>query len=159
MQVVQSLQRRFDRKGDDIAPHGGIHIAHHTRCRCSAETASASSQSHTSSRGDSSQFPWTKEGGDPGGMELEDELMFDLDADLEANDMVGQGTGTLRHHSRKLRFPPCLAGVEAYTREIDNSIDYIHLQHDLKRHPFTQAQKGQVCSFFTCQFWICRYAR
>ena len=124
---MQNLQRRFDRKGDDITPHGGIYIAHHTRCRCSVETASASSQSHTNSRGDSSQFPWTKEGGDPGGVDLEDELMFDLDADLEADDMAGQGTGTLRHHNRKSRFPPCLAGVKAYTREIDNSIDYIHL--------------------------------
>ena len=85
-------------------------------------------------------------------MDLEDELMFDLDADLEADDMAGQGTGTLRHHNRKSRFPPCLAGVEAYTREIDNSIDYIHLQHDLKRHPFTQAQKGQVIPFAPVNF-------
>ena len=53
------------------------------------ETTNASSQSHTSSGGGSSQFPWTKEGGDLGGMELEDELMFDLDADLVADDMAG----------------------------------------------------------------------
>ena len=53
------------------------------------EIANASSQSHTSLGGSSSQFPWTKEGGDLGGVELKDELMFDLDADLVADDMAG----------------------------------------------------------------------
>ena len=42
------------------------------------EIASDTSQSHTGSGGDSSQFPWIEEGGSLGGMELEDELMFNL---------------------------------------------------------------------------------
>ena len=77
-----------------------------------------------------------------GGAELEDELIFDLDVNLAANDMARQGPGTLRRHSRRPRFSPCLVGAEAYTGEIDDSIDDTYLQHDLKRHPSTQAQKG-----------------
>ena len=38
--------------------------------------------------------------------------------------------------------------MKAYTREIDDSIKDTYLQHDLKRHPFTQARKGQVHSSF-----------
>lgn len=118
-------------------------------------------QSCTRLRGGSSQFPWTNEGGGPGGVELEDDLMFDLDADLEADYMVRQGPGTPRHCNRKPRFLPCLVKAEAYIREIKDSIDDTHLQHDLKRHPSTHTWKGQVCSFFffTCQLWICKYAR
>lgn len=103
------------------------------------EVASASSQSRTFLRGGSSQFPQTEEGGGLGGVELEDELMFDLYMILEADYMAGRGPGTPRHHSCKLRLPPCLVRAKAYTREKDYSIDDIHLQHDLKRHPSTQA--------------------
>ena len=68
-------------------------------------------------------------------MDLKDELMFDLDVDLEANDMARWGPGDLRRHSRKPRFSPCLAGAKAYTGESNDSIDDTYLQHDLKRHP------------------------
>ena len=73
----------------------------------------------------------------------EDELMFNLDTDLEANDTVEPGTSTHRHSIRRSRFPPRQVGLEAYTGEIDHSIEDTHLQHDLKRHPSTQAQKAQ----------------
>ena len=70
-------QKCFDRGGDDIAPFEGMHIAHHT------------------SLGEgSSQFPWTKGGGGPGDDKLGDELMFDLDTNLEADDAAGLGIGT-----------------------------------------------------------------
>ena len=71
------------------------------------ETTSASSQSYDGSGGNSSKFPWTKEGGGPRGEELDDELIFDMDADLEGNDRAEPGPGTLRHRSRRTRFPPC----------------------------------------------------
>ena len=38
---------------------------------------------------------------------LEDEIMFDLDANLKANDAAGPGLGTLRRSSFRPRFPPC----------------------------------------------------
>ena len=98
---------------------------------------SASSQSYIGLGGDSSQFPRTEEGGGPRGKELDDELMFDIDADLEADDRAGPGPGALRCHNYRSRFPPCLFGVEAYTREIDDSINNTHLQHGLKKHPST----------------------
>ena len=59
-------------------------------------------------------------------MELKDELTFNLDVDLEANDIARWGLGTPRCHS-KPRFPPCLAGAKAYTGEIDDSIDDTYL--------------------------------
>ena len=40
-------------------------------------------------------------------MKLEDKLKFDLDVDLEADDMARPGLGILRHSSHKLRFSPC----------------------------------------------------
>ena len=70
-------------------PPGGIHIAYRTRSRCSTETTSASSQSCTSLRGGYSQFPWAEEGGGLRGNKLRDELMFDVDADLEADNIAG----------------------------------------------------------------------
>ena len=56
--------------------------------------------------------------------------------------MARQGPSTLRHRNRRPRFSPCLVGAKAYTGEIDDSIDDTYLQHDLKRHPSAQAQKG-----------------
>ena len=38
--------------------------------------------------------------------ELGDELMFDLDVDLEADDATRPGPGTLRGNSHRPRFPP-----------------------------------------------------
>ena len=70
LQVTRTLQRRFDRGGDDLEPFGGIHIAHRTRSRCSMKMASVSSQSCTSLGSGSSQFPRTEEGGDLEGEEL-----------------------------------------------------------------------------------------
>lgn len=43
LQVVQTLQRHFDRGGDDLAPSGGSHIAYCIRSQCSVEMANASS--------------------------------------------------------------------------------------------------------------------
>ena len=37
-------------------------------------------------------------------MELEDKLMFNLDIDLEADDIARPSPGTLRHSSRRSRF-------------------------------------------------------
>ena len=31
LQVVRTLQRHFDRRGDDTVPSKGMHITHHTR--------------------------------------------------------------------------------------------------------------------------------
>ena len=59
-------------------------------------------------------------------MELDDELMFDIDADLEADDRAGPSPSAPRRSSRRLRFPPRLVGAEAYTREVDDSIDDTH---------------------------------
>ena len=59
-------------------------------------------------------------------MKLKDELTFNLDMDLEANDMARWGLGTSRCHS-KSRFPPCLAGAKAYTGKINDSIDDTYL--------------------------------
>ena len=87
------------------------------------ETASASSQSLTGSGRGSSQFPWKEVGEGPGVDELEDELMFDLDVDLEANDRARLGLGALRRSSCRPRFLPCQAGAGAYIREVDDSID------------------------------------
>ena len=115
VQVTQTLQRHFNRGGDDTAPVGGIHKAHRTKSRCSVETSNASSQSCTSLGGGSSQFLQIDEGGGPRGAELEDELIFDLDMDLEANDMARQIPGTLRRCSHRPRFSPCLVGAKAYT--------------------------------------------
>ena len=82
------------------------------------------------------------------GDKLREELMFDVDADLEADDAAWPSPSALRCKSRRLRFPHRQAHLKAYTGEIDDSIEDTHLQHDLKRHP-TQALKGQVCSSFT----------
>ena len=47
---------------------------------------------------------------------------------------LGQANAPERR-SRRSRFPPCQAGSEAYTGEIDDNIKDTYLQHDLKRHP------------------------
>ena len=47
---------------------------------------------------------------------------------------LGQANAPERR-SRRPRFPPCQAGSEAYTGEIDDNIEDTYLQHDLKRHP------------------------
>lgn len=70
------------------------------------EKANASSQSCTSLGGGSSQFPWTKKGGGLRG----DKLMFDLDADLEVDDLAGPSLGALRRFNCRSRFFPCQAG-------------------------------------------------
>lgn len=92
-----------------------------------------------------------------GGDELRDELMFDVDADLEADNVARPSPSAPRCSSRRLSFPPRQARSEAYTGEIDDGIKDTHLQHNLKRHPSTQAQKGQVCSYFPsiCRFSLC----
>ena len=41
-----------------------------------------------------------------GGKELDVELMFDVDANLEADDKAKPGSGTLRRRSRRPSFPP-----------------------------------------------------
>ena len=41
VQVARTLQRRFDRGGDDLAPPRGIYIAHRTRSRFLVETTIA----------------------------------------------------------------------------------------------------------------------
>ena len=82
------------------------------------------------------------------GDKLGEELMFDVDADLEADDVAWPSPGALRCKSRRLRFPHRQAELKAYTGKIDDSIEDTHLQHDLKRHPFAQALKGQVCYSF-----------
>ena len=75
-------------------------------------------------------------------MELEDEIMFDLDAYLEASDMTGSGLSALRCRSCRSRFSTCQARAEAYTGKVDDSINDTYLQDDLKRHPFAQVRKG-----------------
>ena len=79
--------------------------------------------------------------------------MFDVDADLVTFDEAGPGLGAQWRRGRRLRFPPSLSGVEAYTREIDHSIVDTYLQHGLKRHPSAQTWKAQLCSLFSfnCQ--------
>ena len=74
--------------------------------------------------------------------------MFDVDADFEADDRAELGLGAPRLLSCRLKFSLDLSGAEAYTREVDDSIANTHLQHGLKRHPFTQIWKAQVCSLF-----------
>ena len=54
----------------------------------------ASSQSRSGSSGGSSQFPHTEEKGRPGGDKHKDELMFDVDTDLEADNMAGLSLDT-----------------------------------------------------------------
>jgi len=73
-----------------------------------------------------------------------DELMFDMHVDLEADDIAEGVPSALRCRSRKPRLPLHQARLEAYTREIDDSIEDTYLQHDLERHPSAQAWKGQV---------------
>ena len=97
LQVMQTLQRCFDRGGDDLTPFRGIHIAHRTSSQCSIEMANAMSQSCTCSGRGSSQLPQTEEGGGLEGDELEEELMFDVDADLVALDRARLGPGAQRH--------------------------------------------------------------
>lgn len=87
------------------------------------ETASASSLSGIGLSGSSSQFPRIEEGGCPGGHELGDELMFDLDVDLVADDTARQGLGDPRRKSLRPRFPPCQVEFKAYVGEIDDSIE------------------------------------
>ena len=53
--------------------------------------------------------------------------MFDVDADLVVDDIAGQGPSAPRRRSNRMRFPPCQAGLEAYTGEIDDSIKHTHL--------------------------------
>lgn len=60
--------------------------------------------------------------------------MFDVEVDLEADDVASGGPGASRCKSCRLRFPPHQVGLEAYTREIDDNIKDTHLQYDLKRH-------------------------
>lgn len=73
-----------------------MHIAHYTRSQLLVETTSASSQSCSGSGRGSSQFPHIDEGGGLGGDELKDELMFDKDADAEADNMAGLSLGIFR---------------------------------------------------------------
>lgn len=61
--------------------------------------------------------------------------MFDLDANLEANNVAGLGPSAPRPNNHRSRFPPRQARSEAYAGEIDDSIEDSHLYHDLKRHP------------------------
>lgn len=63
--------------------------------------------------------------------------MFDVKANLEADDAVGGGPGAPGHKSCRRRFPPHQASSESYIGEIDDSIEDTYLQHDLKRHPST----------------------
>ena len=73
-----------------------MHITHCTRSQFLVEMTSTSSQFRNGSSGDSSQFPHTKEEGGPGGDELEDELMFDVDANLEVDNVARLSNGTCR---------------------------------------------------------------
>jgi len=91
------------------------------------ETASALSQSHIGLGGGSSQFPRIEEGGGLGGEELDVELMFDVDDDLEADDRAGASLGTPGHRNHKLRLSPGLSEVETYNGEIDDSITDTYL--------------------------------
>lgn len=85
--------------------------------------------------------------------------MFDVDVDLEADNVARPSPSAPRCSSRRLSFPPRQAESEAYIGEIDDGIKDTHLQHDLKRHPSTQAWKGQVCSYFPsiCRSSLCLY--
>ena len=56
--------------------------------------------------GGSSQFPRTEEGGGRRGDEFGDELMFDVDVDLEDDDIARLGISALRCRSRRPRFSP-----------------------------------------------------
>ena len=67
---------------------------------------------------------------------------------VEVDDRAEPSVGTPRCRNPRPRFLPCLSGAKAYTGEVDDSIDDTHLHHGLKRHPSTQIQKVQVCSFF-----------
>ena len=63
--------------------------------------------------------------------------MFDVDADLEANDRADLGPGTLKHRSHRPRFLSGLFRAEDYAGKFDDNIAGTHLQHGLKRHPST----------------------
>lgn len=58
--------------------------------------------------------------------------------------MARLNLGALRCSTHRSRFPLCQFEVEAYTREIDESISDTQLQHGLKTHPSTQAWKAEV---------------
>lgn len=60
-------------------------------------------------------------------MELADELMFDVDADLEADDAVGLGLGTRRCNNHRPRFLLRLARAESYIGKVDDRIKDTHL--------------------------------
>ena len=79
--------------------------------------------------------------------------MFDVDADLEANDRADLGPGTPKHRSHRPRFLSGLFRAEDYAGKFDDNIAGTYLQHGLKRHPSTQIWKAHVCSFlsFNCQ--------
>ena len=49
------------------------------------------------------------------GDKLREELMFDVDADLEADDAAWPSPSALRCKSRRLRFPHRQAHLKAYT--------------------------------------------
>lgn len=80
------------------------------------------SYSCTSSGGGSSQFPQTEEGKGLRGEELDDDLMFDIDANLEADDRVEPSLAAPRLRSRRSRFLSYLSRAKAYTREVDGNI-------------------------------------
>lgn len=68
-------------------------------------------------------------------MELADELMFDVDVDLEADDAAGPGSGARRRNTCRPRFLPRPTRAEAYIGKVDDRIKDTHLQHSLKGHP------------------------
>lgn len=97
--------------------------------------ANTSSHSHTSYAGGSLQHPRIEEREGPCVDELESELMFDLEVDIKANNAAGLGPSAPRRSCYKSRFITCQAGVEAYTKEVNEGIDDTHHQRDLLRRP------------------------
>lgn len=80
------------------------------------------SQSHTTSRVGSSKAIDPDDDGDP-----DDDLYFDLEANLVANDATTLEPCAPRHHSYRSTYPPSQVQVDAHTSEVDDSIDETYL--------------------------------
>ena len=135
MRLFLLVSKRLEFWGDDIGPTNKIPMETCSRRWHSIETISASSKSRTISSGASSRRMLAIGKRTSRGETPAEELLFDIEVDFSGDDMVKPNLGTWRR-SLRLRFSPRQAGVNAYTKGMDDVIRDTHLQRRLKDHPF-----------------------
>ena len=74
--------------------------------------------------------------------DLEDDIIFGIEANLKADDMAVPTPRIPRRSTYQSRYLPGQVRAEACTEEIDEAIRDTHLQHGLRIHPSAKARRA-----------------